>query len=166
MILKFKDFSPKIDPSVFIAENATIIGRVEILQNASIWFGTVVRADVNSIHIGKNSNIQDLCVLHVSDSHSLIVEENVTVGHGVTLHACKIGKNSLIGIGSIILDGAVIGENSVVAAGSVIPPNRKYPANSLIKGSPAIVVRSLNEEELKKYTWTTNKYCLLAQEYR
>ncbi|OUR93523.1 gamma carbonic anhydrase family protein [Halobacteriovorax marinus] len=150
-LYKFAQHSPSIQENVFIAPSADVIGRVYLERNSSIWFRTVVRGDINDIRIGEGTNIQDLCMLHVVEEFPLIIGKGVSVGHCVTLHACTIEDNCLIGMGSTILDGAVIGKNSLVAADSTVPPGRVYPPGSFIVGSPAIVKRSLTESELKQY---------------
>jgi carbonic anhydrase/acetyltransferase-like protein (isoleucine patch superfamily) len=144
MIQKFREFKPEIDSTCFIAGNAYIIGRVKIDENASIWYGAVLRGDVNSIHIGRGSNIQDNCTVHVDPGNSCVeVDEHVTVGHNVVLHGCRIGKFSLIGMGSIIMDGAVIGEETMIGAGSLVTSNKVIPSGVLCIGSPAKVIREL-----------------------
>lgn len=148
---KFNSISPTISSDVFIAPSADIIGKVWIGKKSSIWFRTVVRGDVQEIHIGESTNIQDLCMLHVTEDLPLIIGDGVSVGHSVTLHACTIENNCLIGMGSTILDGAVIGENSLVAADSTVPPGKKYPPGSFIIGNPAVVKRKLSDEELELY---------------
>jgi carbonic anhydrase/acetyltransferase-like protein (isoleucine patch superfamily) len=150
-LLPYQDFSPKLAQGVYISPGAWVIGRATLEKNVSIWFNTVVRADVNQIIIGENSNIQDLCMLHVTEQNDLVIGKNVSLGHSVILHACKIGDSCLIGMGAIVLDGAEIGENSVVAAGSVVPPGKKFPAGSMIKGNPAVVTRELSSEEKMGY---------------
>lgn len=147
-ILNYKEFKPKYDDSNFIADGAIVIGRVTLKSKVNIWFNSVLRGDVNKILIGENTNIQDLSMLHVREDWPLIINENVTVGHSVTLHACTIHKNCLIGMGATILDCSVINEYSIVAAGSVVPPNKEYPPYSMIMGAPAKVVRKLTEKEI------------------
>ncbi|WP_430735858.1 gamma carbonic anhydrase, partial [Gracilibacillus dipsosauri] len=150
MIHHYKDISPKIHPSVFIAKDAVIIGDVEIGEQSSIWFKTVIRGDVAPTRIGKRVSIQDLSMLHQSPNHTLLIEDDVTVGHQVTLHSAIVRKNALIGMGAIILDGAEIGESAFVAAGSLVPPGKKIPPHTLVMGSPAKVVRALTEEDYKE----------------
>ncbi|MEZ5345793.1 MAG: gamma carbonic anhydrase family protein [Pyrinomonadaceae bacterium] len=152
MIKTFQDKTPKIDESVFVAENAVIIGDVEIARDASIWYGCVLRGDVNYIRIGERSNIQDATVIHVSSiggDFATIIEHDVTVGHCATIHACYIETGCLIGMGAIILDGARIGKNSLVGAGSVVTPGTVIPPRSLVLGSPAKVKRELSDDEVK-----------------
>lgn len=148
MIHPFKENSPKIDGSAFVVESAQIIGDVVIGEESSVWFNAVIRGDVNHIQIGNYTNIQDGCVLHVArKTHPLIVGDEVTVGHNVTLHACTIGSRCLIGMGAIVMDGAEIGEHSIVGAGALVTPGTKIPPGSLVLGSPAKVKRELTEDE-------------------
>ena len=142
---------PIIGSNVFVAESANVMGEVNIAEESSVWFQTVIRGDVDSISIGHKTNIQDLSMLHVSKGHPLRIGNCVTVGHHVVLHGCIVNDFCLIGIGAIINDGAIIGTGSVVAAGSLIPPGKVYPENSLIMGSPAKVKRELTEDERKTY---------------
>lgn len=144
--------APLLGAGVYISESADVIGRVFLGDDTSVWFNCVVRGDINDIKIGARTNVQDLSVLHVVEKLPLIIGNEVTVGHKVTLHACEIGDNCLIGMGAIVLDGVTIGEGSVVAAGSVCPPGKSYPAKSLIMGSPAKVVRELKPEEVNQYS--------------
>lgn len=150
MILDYKGNTPKIDESAFIAPNATVIGDVEIGEQSSVWFGTVLRGDIAPIRIGSQTNIQDLSILHETPDMPLVIEDNVTVGHKVTLHSCTIRKNALIGMDSTVLDGAVIGENAFIGAGSLVTPGTEIPANTLAFGRPARVVRDLTDEDLEE----------------
>lgn len=147
MIYPFKDKQPSIDPSVFIADYATITGDVIIGAGSSVWFNTVIRGDVSPTIIGKNVNIQDLSMLHQSPGKTLLLEDNVTIGHQVTLHSCTIRKGALIGMGSIILDGAEVGEGAFIGAGSLVPPGKVIPPGMLALGRPAKVVRELREDD-------------------
>lgn len=150
LIGEYGNLRPKIGKEVFIAENATVIGDVEIGDDSSIWFGAILRGDVNYIKVGKCTSIQDGTVVHVTNrTHPTVIGNYVTVGHAVKLHGCTIKDNCLIGIGAIILDGAVINENSIVAAGTLVPPGKEFPPNSLIMGFLATVKRQLSEEEAK-----------------
>ncbi len=150
-LYKFQNYSPQIGSDCFIAPNAIIIGNVIMGDNVGVWFGTVIRGDVEKVTIGANTNIQDLSMLHVAEGYSLTIGKNVTIGHKAIVHACTVGDNTLIGMGSTILDGAKIGKNSVVAAGAVVPPGKTYPDNCLIIGSPAKVKRNLSLEEKEQY---------------
>ncbi|MEZ2459261.1 gamma carbonic anhydrase family protein [Salinicoccus roseus] len=150
MILDYKGSTPQIHESAFIAPNATVIGDVEIGDQSSVWFGTVLRGDIAPIRIGSRTNIQDLSILHETPNMPLVIEDNVTVGHKVTLHSCTIRKNALIGMDSTVLDGAVIGENAFIGAGSLVTPGTEIPPNTLAFGRPARVVRNLTDEDLEE----------------
>ncbi|MCC4721469.1 gamma carbonic anhydrase family protein [Salinicoccus sp. RF5] len=150
MILDYKDNTPQIHESAFIAPNATVIGDVEIGERSSVWFGTVLRGDIAPIRIGSHTNIQDLSILHETPDMPLVIEDNVTVGHKVTLHSCTIRENALIGMDSTVLDGAVIGENAFIGAGSLVTPGTEIPANTMAFGRPARVVRDLTDEDLEE----------------
>lgn len=150
-LYSYKEFKPTIGERAYIAPSADVIGRVFIGTDASIWHQAVVRGDINSIHIGNNTNVQDLSILHVTKAQALVIGNQVTIGHNVTLHACTIEDHSLIGMGAVILDGAHISHHSVVAGGAVVPPGKKYPPYSMIVGSPAVVKRQLTEDEIKMY---------------
>jgi carbonic anhydrase/acetyltransferase-like protein (isoleucine patch superfamily) len=167
MIKHFKDQNPRIHPSAFIAETSVVIGDVEIGEESSVWFGSVIRGDVNYIRIGERTNIQDHTVIHVnSGTHPTILEDEITVGHRVTLHGCYVESGSLIGIGAILLDGVRIGRNSLVAAGSLVTPNTQIPAGSLVMGSPAKVKRELTDAELAHLTESWKHYVELMANYR
>ncbi|MFJ8237136.1 gamma carbonic anhydrase family protein [Ureibacillus sp. NPDC094379] len=166
MIYPFKEKNPKIDPSVYIADYATITGDVTIGAETSIWFNTVIRGDVAPTIIGKRCSIQDLSCLHQSPNNPLIIEDEVTVGHQVTLHSCVIRKRALIGMGSIILDRAEIGEGAFIGAGSLVPPGKKIPPNSLAMGRPAKVVREITEEDRKDMDRIIREYVEKGQYYK
>ncbi|WP_042143058.1 gamma carbonic anhydrase family protein [Paucisalibacillus sp. EB02] len=166
MIHPYKNISPTIHPSVFVAKDAVIVGDVEIGEESSIWFKTVIRGDVAPTRIGKRVSIQDLSMLHQSPNNTLVVEDDVTVGHQVTLHSSIIRKNALIGMGSIILDGAEIGESAFIAAGSLVPPGKKIPPHTLAMGSPAKVVRELTEEDYKEMERVRKSYVEKGQYYK
>lgn len=166
MIYPFKGKTPKIDPSVFIADYATVTGDVTIGAESTIWFNTVIRGDVSPTIIGKRVSIQDLCCLHQSPKYPLIIEDEVTVGHQVTLHSCTIRKNALIGMGSIVLDGAEIGEGAFIGAGSLVPPGKVIPPNSLALGRPAKVVRELNAEDKEDMERIVREYTEKGQYYK
>jgi gamma-carbonic anhydrase len=168
IIKKFQEKEPKIHESAFIAENAVIIGDVEIGEGASIWYGCILRGDVNYIRIGAKTNIQDMSMIHVSrgNDYPTIIEDEVTVGHSVTLHGCYVEKGSLIGIGAIILDGARIGANSLIAAGSLVTPNTIIPPRSFVLGSPARVKRELSDEEVQDLQKFWTNYVSLSETYK
>lgn len=166
MIYPFKNKNPKIDPSVFIADNAVITGDVTIGEETSIWFNTVIRGDVAPTIIGNRCSIQDLSCLHQSPNNPLIIEDEVTVGHQVTLHSCVIRKRALIGMGSIILDGAEIGEGAFIGAGSLVPPGKKIPPNSLAMGRPAKVVRTVTPEDREDMDRIIREYVEKGQYYK
>src|SRR5512136_2602559 len=150
MIVEFEGKQPRVDPTAFVAENAMVIGDVDVGTGANIWFQSIVRGDINYIKIGPNCNIQDACVLHVvKDLLPLVLEEGVVLGHRVVVHGCLIKKGSLIGIGAIVLNGAEIGEESIVAAGAVVTPNTIIPARTLALGTPAKPVRPLEEKDFE-----------------
>ncbi|MFY9271324.1 MAG: gamma carbonic anhydrase family protein, partial [Candidatus Manganitrophaceae bacterium] len=145
---RFQDKTPRIPATVFIASSAQVIGDVEIGEESSIWFGTVVRGDVNHIRIGARTNVQDLSVLHVTRrTHPLIIGNEVTAGHRVTLHGCTVHDRVLIGMGAILLDGAEIGAGSIIGAGALVTEGAKIPPGTLALGVPARVKRSLTAEE-------------------
>ncbi len=167
MIKTFQDKTPKIHETAFIAEDAVIIGDVEIGAQSSVWYGSVLRGDVNYIRIGERTNVQDASVIHVSSkTHPTVVEDEVTLGHRVTLHGCYIETGCLIGIGAIILDGVRVGKNSLVAAGSLLTPNTQIPSRSLVMGSPAKVKRELDEEEIKDLERFWRNYVSLGKIYQ
>lgn len=146
MIKAYKEFTPKIDDTAFIAETADIIGRVSISKDVSVWYNVVIRGDDNYVEIGEGTNIQDLTCIHISNEFPTIIGKHVTVGHSALVHACTVEDNVLIGMGAIVLNGAVIGRGSIVGAGALVTKNTIIPPFSLVLGSPAKVVRSLAEE--------------------
>ena len=166
LIYPYKDKKPSIDESVYIADYVTITGDVTIGPETTIWFNTVIRGDVAPTVIGSRVSIQDLSCLHQSPNNPLIIEDEVTVGHQVTLHSCTIRKGALIGMGSIILDGAEIGEGAFIGAGSLVPQGKKIPPNTLAFGSPAKVIRELNEEDKKDVQRIIHEYAEKGQYYK
>jgi len=146
MIKKFEGNMPVIDKKTYIADGAHVIGKATIKEYSSIWFNTVVRADVNYIEIGKYTNIQDNSVVHVSNDYPAIIGDYVTIGHNAVVHACKIEDHCLIGMGSIIMDGAVIGRGSIVAAGAVVKKEQVIPPFSVVAGIPAKVIKTMPGE--------------------
>lgn len=150
----------------YIADNATVIGRVVMEAGSSVWFNVVIRGDNDLIHIGARSNIQDGAILHTDPGFPLHVGEGVTVGHKVMLHGCRIGANSLIGINSVVLNGAEIGENCLIGANALIPEGKKIPDGSLVMGSPGRVIRSLEPQEIERLKLSAEVYVQNALRYR
>ena len=165
MIKGYKGIEPKIDESAFIAESADVIGKVHMDKNVNIWYGCVIRGDDNSITIGENTNIQDLSVVHISKEHSTTIGKNVTIGHKSVIHGCEIGNNTLIGMGSIVLDGAKIGEFTLIGAGSLVPPGKEIPSGVLAMGSPVKVIRELSQQEKDNIIKSALEYVKLANNY-
>ena len=143
--------APMLAEGAWVADSAQVIGQVEMAENANVWYGCVVRADTEKIRIGRNTNIQDLSVLHADPGVPLTIGDNVTVGHQVMLHGCTVGDGTLIGIQSVVLNNAKIGRNCIVGAGSVVTEGKEFPDNSLIVGSPAKAIRTLDEEAVAKF---------------
>jgi len=172
MIKAFKGVSPKIDESAFVADNAVIIGNVEIAANASVWYGVTIRGDINTIKIGKDSNIQEHSIIHVdplvpgSDKGATIIGERVTVGHGAILHACKIGDNCLIGMGAIVLSGAQIGEGSIIGSAALVPEGKVVPPRSLVVGIPGVVKSQIDENKLERIRESAAHYVEISREHK
>lgn len=171
LIRPYKGKTPKIHPSAFIAETAVVIGDVEIGPDTSIWYGAVIRGDVNHIRIGANTNIQDGTVIHVDAEGEhwqgipTIIGDNVTVGHKALLHACTIESNAFVGMGSIVLDGAVVEEGAMLAAGAVLTPKKRIPKGQLWAGSPAKLFRELTKEQTDYFRISADHYAWLAKQY-
>jgi carbonic anhydrase/acetyltransferase-like protein (isoleucine patch superfamily) len=166
MIRDYKGILPKIHPSVFVEETAQVIGDVEIGENSSVWFHAVIRGDVHYIRIGKRTNIQDGSLLHVTRvKWPLILGNEITIGHGVTLHGCVIKDRCLIGMKAVLLDGVQVGEESIVGAGALVTEGMVIPPRSLALGLPARVVRPLTDEEVAKIRQSAENYVLLAKDY-
>lgn len=167
MIKSFQGKKPKIHETAFVAENATIIGDVEIGEDSSVWFGAILRGDVNFIRIGARVNVQDGSIIHVSSkTHPTILEDEITLGHRVTLHGCTVETGCLIGIGAVVLDGARIGSHSLVAAGSLVTPNTLIPPRSFVLGTPAKVRRRLTDEEFYNLPRFWQNYTELLKIYK
>lgn len=158
--------TPQIAKNVFIAEGAIIRGNVTIQEHSSVWFHAVVRAETANIFIGKNTNIQDNCTLHVDTGADIHIGDQVTVGHGAIVHGCTIGDNTLIGMGAIILNHAVIGKNCIIGAGTLITQNTVIPDNSLVMGSPGKVKRVLTTEEIEDISRNAAHYVEEAEQYK
>jgi carbonic anhydrase/acetyltransferase-like protein (isoleucine patch superfamily) len=166
MIYEYKGKIPKIAQSAYIADFVTISGDVEIGEESSIWFNTVIRGDVAPTKIGKKVNIQDNSILHQSPNNTLLIEDDVTIGHGVILHSCKIRKNALIGMGSTILDNAEIGEGAFIGAGSLVPQGKVIPPNTLAFGRPVKVVREVNDHDISEMKRISREYAEKGQYYK
>ncbi|GAA0344519.1 gamma carbonic anhydrase family protein [Bacillus carboniphilus] len=166
MIIPLNGQKPSIHPSVFIAPGAHIIGEVEIGENSSVWFNSVLRGDEGPIQIGKRCNVQDNCTLHLYEGFPLILEDEVSVGHNAILHGCKIKKGSLVGMGATVLDGVEIGEECLIGANSFVPSGKKIPPRSLVLGSPAKVVRELTDKDLEMLRMTVRVYEEKAKQFK
>ena len=158
-LFAYKELFPKLANSVFLASGVKIIGDVTIGKNSSIWYNVVIRGDVHYVKIGYDTNIQDSSMLHVTNNkYPLNIGNKVTIGHSVKLHGCTIKDLTLLGIGSIILDGAIVEENSIVAAGAVVKPNFVVPSGKLVAGVPAKVIRNLTNEEIADLKASAERY--------
>lgn len=165
-IYELDGVAPKIAESAWVADSAEVMGRVTLGEDASVWFGTVVRGDTESITIGAGSNIQDASVLHADFGKPLVVGCNVTVGHQVMLHGCTIGDESLIGIGAVVLNGARIGRNCLVGAGALVTEGKEFPDGSMIIGSPAKAVRQLSPEQIEGLRQSARHYIDNARRFK
>ena len=165
-VYQLGDDVPRIHETAWVADSAQVIGRVELAENASVWFGTVIRGDNDWIRVGRGSNVQDNSVLHTDDGIALTIGENVTVGHKVVLHGCDIGDGSLIGIGAVVLNGAKIGRNCLVGAGALVTEGKEFPDNSLIVGAPAKVVRTFTAEQVAEFQRGASRYVDNALRFR
>ncbi len=162
----YKNMIPRIDSSVFLAENAVVIGDVEIGEDSSVWYGAVIRGDVNYIRIGKRTNIQDNSVVHVThDTYPTIVGDDVTVGHRVVLHGCIIKDHVLVGMGAVVMDGVEVDHYVIVGAGALLTPGKKIPSGVLVAGFPAKVIRELRPEEIKLIEESSLNYVRYKNSY-
>lgn len=166
MLYAYKGHKPDVHGSAFVAPNSVLVGQVRVGEQSSIWFNCVVRADINLITIGANTNIQDGCLLHVTNQHPCIVEDRVTAGHGAIIHGCHVESDCLIAMGAIVLDGVVVGAGSIVAAGAVIRPGTIIPPGSLVMGVPGKVVRPVGAEDRAKIDRGWQNYVEYAATYR
>lgn len=158
--------APELGAGTWVADSAQVIGAVALGENASVWFGAVIRGDTETIRIGRNSNVQDLSVMHADIGMPLTIGDNVTVGHQVMLHGCTIGDESLIGIGAVILNGAKIGKNCLVGAGALVTEGKEFPDGSMIIGSPAKVVRQLTPEQMEGLRLSALHYIENARRFK
>lgn len=164
-IYQLGEHRPQIDSSAYITDSATLVGKVTIGKGVSVWFGATLRGDNEMISIGNGSNVQESAVMHTDPGYPLTVGENVTIGHQAMLHGCTIGDGSLIGIAAIVLNNAKIGKNCLVGAGALVLEGKSFPDNSLIVGSPARAVRTLNEEEIAGLHRAAAIYVKRGQEF-
>lgn len=165
-LYEISDLKPIVDPSAYVAENATVIGNVAVEANASIWPGVVIRGDNEAITIGRGSNVQEGCVLHTDPGYPMDIGANVTVGHQVMLHGCTVGEGTLVGIQAVILNGAKIGRNCLVGAGALVTERKEFPDNSLIVGTPAKVLRTLTEQDIAGMHKNAAEYVARGQLYK
>jgi carbonic anhydrase/acetyltransferase-like protein (isoleucine patch superfamily) len=167
MIAAYAGHAPRLDPSAFVVDSATVIGDVVIGPESSIWFGAVVRGDIHPIRIGARSNVQDNATLHVvGGKFGTTLGDGVTVGHNAVVHGCTIEDGVLVGMGAIVLDGAVVGAESLIAAGALVPPGTRVPPRSLVLGSPGKVVRAVSDDELERIRSSASNYVGYAKRYR
>jgi len=155
---KFLRKTPKLGKGVYLAKTAVVFGDVTLGAHSSVWYGAVLRGDINRIVVGHHSNIQDNAVLHLADNFGCIIGNWVTVGHSAIVHACTVGDEVLVGMGAVILDGAVIGKQSIIGAKALVTQGMKIPPGSLVLGAPANVVRPLTKKERAKLKWWAQKY--------
>ena len=165
-IMPYNGKQPKIHKNVFVAPNATVIGDVEIGEGSSLWFNTVVRGDFQPIRIGKYTNVQDNCTIHVMMDASTNIGDNVLIVHNAILHCAHIGSNCLIGMGSIILGYSEIGDNVILGAGTLLTQRKKIPSNSLVFGNPAEIVRALRDDEIQAVKESALHYHTVAEKYK
>ncbi len=165
-IYQLDDLTPSIHPTAWVADSAQVMGKVALAEDVSVWFGVVMRGDTELITVGKGSNIQENSVLHTDHGKPLVIGENVTVGHQVTLHGCTIGNNSLIGIAAVVLNGAKIGNNCLVGAGALVTDGKEFPDGSMIIGSPAKAVKQLSPEQIEGLKSSAQHYVENASRYK
>ena len=162
----YANHEPKIDPSVFVADSAAIIGDVEIGEGSSVWFGAVIRSDGDIIRIGKNVNVQDGVIIHEDEGDPVTIGDNVTIGHRAIVHGCSVGSNVMIGMGAILLNGCVIGDNCVIGAGALVTGGTLVPEGSLVLGAPAKTIKPLSDALRDDIHLTVQEYVDLAQDYK
>jgi len=165
VIQKFRDFTPDISPEAYVHETSVIIGNVKIAANASVWPLAAIRADVDAIEIGENTNVQDCCVIHVNENAPCIIGRDVTIGHGAVVHGARVGNRCLVGMNAVVLESE-IGDDCLIAAGSVLTGGKQIPPRSLVMGVPAKVVRELSAEELKGIASGNSAYLLLSDIFK
>lgn len=167
IILSYTGKTPRLAATAFVAEGAAVTGDVEIGEDSSLWFGVVVRGDVNHVRIGARTNVQDQSVVHVTGgTHPTAIGDDVTIGHRAVLHGCTIHDRCLVGIGAIVLDGAVVGPDAMIGAGALVPPGMVVPPGKLVLGAPAKVKRDLTAEEIAFFRTSAANYVRYAETYR
>ncbi|RDV25980.1 gamma carbonic anhydrase family protein [Alteromonas aestuariivivens] len=166
MLYQFGEHAPRLGTNVYLAPGSQVIGRVDLADNVSVWFNTVIRGDTDQILIGANTNVQDGCVLHTDSGYTLKLGEGVTVGHKAMLHGCEVGDFSLVGINAVILNGARIGRYCVIGANTLIPENMQIPDYSLVVGSPGKVIRTLDEGAAEKLEMSARHYVENGRKFR
>jgi len=165
-LYRIGDDAPTLGENAWVADSATVVGRVALAADASVWYGAVLRGDNEWITIGERSNVQDGSVLHTDMGSPLTLGADVTIGHQVMLHGCTVGDNSLIGIQSVVMNGAKIGRNSIVGAGSLVTEGKEFPDNSLIVGSPAKAIRTLSDAQVAGLKASAASYVANAARHR
>ncbi len=165
-VLPYMDIYPNIHETVFLAKGSVVSGDVTIGKESSIWYNTVIRGDIAPTIIGERTSIQDNSTLHQSPGNPLIIEDEVTVGHNAILHSCIVRRGAMIGMGAIVMDGAEIGEEAIIGAGTIVPPGKKIPARSLAVGSPAKVIRELEEKDYAELQRIRQSYVEKGQYYK
>ncbi len=165
-VYELDGIQPRVAASAWVADSAQVMGDVVLGEDSSVWFGTVIRGDTETITVGRGSNIQDASVLHADVGKPLTIGDNVTVGHKVMLHGCTIGDETLIGIGAVVLNGAVIGKNCLVGAGALVTEGKEFPDGSMIIGSPAKAVRQLSPEQIEGLKLSARHYMDNARRYK
>lgn len=166
MILPYLEHVPAVDETAFVADNATVAGKVTLGKNASVWFGAVLRGDLQPITVGDNSNVQDNAVIHVGANTPAVIGDNVTIGHGAIVHGAAIGNNVLVGMGATVLDGAVVGDNSIIGAGALVTAKTVVPPNSMVLGMPAKVVKELTPAQVMGNRMNALEYVRLAKDFK
>ncbi len=165
-IYRLDDRAPQLHDTAWVADSATVLGDVELEEDASVWFGAVLRGDTERLRVGRGSNVQDGSVVHADHGSPTTIGENVTIGHMVVLHGCTIGDGSLVGIGSVVLNGARIGRHCLVGARSLVTEGKSFPEGSLIMGSPAVVVRALSAGQIEGIRLGAEHYVVNARRFR
>ncbi len=166
MVKAFNGHTPAIRSSCFVAENATVIGDVTLCEEASVWYGAVIRGDADAIFIGKGSNVQDCAVLHTDKGFQLTLGEKVTIGHSAVVHGADVGDNVIVGMHATLLNGCKIGKNSIIGAGALVREGQIIPENSLVVGCPAKILREVTPEQIADITWNADHYIELAQKHK